>query len=654
MRKNQIEKNISKGLGFLLQNQLNDGNFPSITSSDLSDKVKKRYQSIFSATLILDCLNELPESKGAGVLKSKLSKFLLSQKSEYWTFNYWDRGSEDFKKLPYPDDLDDTFCALSALHRMNSGIVDGSVLAKAVSVLTVVEIEEGGPYHTWIAGNDEKWKDIDLAVNSNVAYFLSLEDISLDSIDKLIKNAINTSDYSSQYYSSEYSVIYFISRFYKHKDKNKIIRFLVSKRKKNGSWGNVLDTALACISLLNFGYNPQKLKESLSLIQSSQNKDGSWDRYSFVVEKINRNKKHYSGSVGLTTAFCLCVFQKYLDSTSKLKKKKEKNDSGADKIRKEVEMSLKIKVQETKIFSCDDFLKEKKLLLGGINDDQIILLPYYFKKALGNQAEGISDKDVINLGLAGLYGWIAYAIYDDFLDNVGDKKKLLIANIFSRELTSIFIQTNSRNKEFVSFFSDTMDKIERANKWELENCHLKSKRGKVEIDSSLSFGRLSMLSEKSIGHSLGVVSILFLLGYSKDSDEIKNIMKFFHHFIVARQINDDMHDWEDDLKNGQINSVFVWIFDKWKKERRLSGDIAVDVNSDVPIFREFFWNNAVDDICSKVIYHTGKATHFLNQIDLKGDKTFLEEMIFSVENVAKKTIKEQKEALKFIDSYKKS
>src|SRR3990167_4386977 len=101
-------------------------------------------------------------------IKKKFFCFLPPQKSSSWTFNYWAKNSKEYKTLPYPDDLDDTFCTLSALCNYDKNLIDGKVLAKITRLLEQQEIRIGGPYKTWIVPTTSPkiWYDVDLVVNS--------------------------------------------------------------------------------------------------------------------------------------------------------------------------------------------------------------------------------------------------------------------------------------------------------------------------------------------------------------------------------------------------------------------------------------------------------------------------------------------------------
>ena len=64
---------------------------------------------------------------------------MLSQKSEYWSWNYWKRDSEDAINFPYPDDLDDTFCALATLAHYDKRMITGDIFAHIVKLCSFVD-----------------------------------------------------------------------------------------------------------------------------------------------------------------------------------------------------------------------------------------------------------------------------------------------------------------------------------------------------------------------------------------------------------------------------------------------------------------------------------------------------------------------------------
>lgn len=644
-----IDQSIKEGIYFLKTIQEADGSFSSLTSSNFNDFTEARVvASVFSSALILANLQIFEEKSDIENINKKLSKFLLSQKNENWSFNYWKRNSEQSINIPYPDDLDDTFCALSSLYRYDANLIGGEAMAKIVAILTSLEVQEGGPYRTWIVPSDAEkvWRDIDLAVNNNIAYFLSLQEVELPNLVLLIEKAIEEERYYSPYYPSEYPIMYFISRWYQGGKAEKTIQYLLSKKIEN-NWGNALNTALSISALLNLKFPAEKLKESIDCLLADQ-KNGSWESYGFCFDPAIKGNAYYAGSSSLTTAFCLEALQKYKNCELKIKNQEAKTKK--EKIKQEeyakVYNAVIEKVKE-KLNTLTDDLKQQQLkiikkIIEGDKDKQILLLPYFFKLSLGKNGHNVPDELITILGLANLYGWAAYTIYDDFLDEEGSPNLLPAANLCLRELTNIF--TGILDGKFASFFRKVMDTLEASNAWEVANCRIRTNNlGNMKIPDYKDF---SKLAERSLGHALGPIAILFSLGYKEDSKEVKGIFNFFKHYIIARQLNDDAHDWEEDFKKGQINSVGAMVLNIYYK--KFSADKTINFKKIQEKLQNFFWYSIIIDICNIVEMNTELARKSLQFVAPISEFALFEKLLNPLENIAKKTRKEQQEIIKFL------
>lgn len=146
---------IKEGLRFLARHQEADGSFFCLVTEKPDDySFEEKCPAIVPSNIVLSSLSKLPGTSLVESIKQKTASFLLSQKGDYWSFNYWFRNSEEYVSLPYPDDLDDTFCALAALYEYNPGLFDGEVMARIATMLTSAEKQEGGPYDMWLVSPD--------------------------------------------------------------------------------------------------------------------------------------------------------------------------------------------------------------------------------------------------------------------------------------------------------------------------------------------------------------------------------------------------------------------------------------------------------------------------------------------------------------------
>lgn len=644
---------IRNGITYLANKQKEDGSFHNLSSPEAANFNNANFsQTTFFSSLILGALTSLPRKNEVKSISSHLVEFLLSQKSTLWTFNYWIKNSPQSKQMPYPDDLDDTFCALAALSVYDSSLIDGATFAKIVQVLTAVELKEGGPYNTWIINDVHKkpWHDCDIAVNSNVAYFLSLYDISLANVTVFIEKQIKDKKLTSPYYYSFYPLIYFISRWYRGKQKADLEEILLSKQKKNGSWDNPLQTALAITSLLNFGNTSKQLNKGIRYLRTMQTEKGCWDAYPFGLDPIVKGKIFYTGSPTLTTAFCLEALQKYenmqIVPTSSLEM--ESINSIEESLSQEVFFSVEERFSDLEKDLTTIALKRLSQLMASDNGKQIALLPYYFRESLGSNGNHISDELVYTLGRANTFGWLAYTIYDDFYDAEGSPHQLALANISMRELTKIFLENFVDKPHFHSVFQSVMDKIDQANAWEVLHCTFPVEQQLKKVPH-YTHG-YQQLADKSFGHALGPLSMLSFLGFDNHYPEYKNTESFFRHYLIAKQLNDDAHDWVKDLSLGRINPVGAMLLAAYIKKTNKPFPDFLSIKEEL---QELFWYSVIEDVCVLIRKNIASAREALADISILQYPEVLENILLPLELATQQASKQGNDTRLFITSYTK-
>lgn len=648
---------IDSGIEFLREEQQTDGSFLSLSSPDpVTFQQPLSFHSVFPTALILLSLLSLDETPTIAIIKEKAAKFLLSQKNKYWSFNYWARGSEEAKTMPLPDDLDDTFCALSALFRYKPKLFTGSTLAKITLLLTTMETKEGGPYRTWFVGENAPpiWKDTDIVVNTNIAYFLSLQDIELPNVTQLLETAISRNKLTTPYYPTPFPFLYFLSRFYTGKKAKNLVDIL---HQNTDHWQSPLDCALATLSLLNFHEDASLLKKNIQYLLNTQ-QAGHWGPALFYLD-INptRDRSHYAGSSALTTAFCLEAYSRYENavkqqSSVQFPSPKKQKKNGIELIQAKIESEV---IRRFSLFPHEFQEIANAVLTDMLQKDskhQIALLPYYFTATLGTNGAAVEDSFLIRLGVANTLGWLAYTIYDNVWDEESDPKTLSIANVALREIAEIFSSILPSQPEFYSFYRDTMDTMEWSNLWEVLHCRMKITNGTFAVSSySLpEFGSYEKLAQKSFGHALGPIAILYSLGFTNKSSEMNNLLGFLRHYLIARQLNDDAHDWQSDLAKGQVTAVVAKILSLYKTTYP---DKAIVLQRKLAVFQELFWDSVIVDVCHDIQIHVNASRRYLNELMLISYPQLFEDMLQTIERSAKTAISEREKTLSFIGAYSK-
>lgn len=197
-------------------------------------------------------------------------------------------------------------------------------------------------------------------------------------------------------------------------------------------------------------------------------------------------------------------------------------------------------------------------LIQSDQDKQILLLAYFFKLSLGNSGAKITPDTVYKLGLANLFLWLSYSIYDDLIDNDDNLSSLPIANWAAREFSLNFYQQKT-SPEYQLLFKKIMTKMDYSQIWE-------SHYGRFSQTTNLTFSskienyqKPQALSAKSLAHCLGPMLILDQLKLKPNSGHGQNVLSFFKYYLSVRQLQDDIHDFESDYQKGIITSANIRI-----------------------------------------------------------------------------------------------
>lgn len=285
-------------------------------------------------------------------------------------------------------------------------------------------------------------------------------------------------------------------------------------------------------------------------------------------------------------------------------------------------------------------------------DKQMSLMAYYTKIALGKNGESIPDDLVADIGLANVFFWTAFVIYDDFWDQdeAADPRLLPIANIFARHYIDFFVGL-SEDQEFRSFFHGLMDKLDASNAWEIENCRARVEKNIFHIPSKLpDFGDYEIKYRPASGHILSTVAILTKFGEGLKTADWGNIVSYFKHYLIAMQLNDDAHDWEEDMRRGHLSTVVTILLNDLRKNSWEEQTINLD--KDIQEIRKTFWFITMPQYVKIVLAQTEASRKALYSISIVENPEPLERIIKATENVARQAEKEGADADAMLGEYR--
>lgn len=584
----EIGSAIRKGLGFLAKTQREDGGFISYSSASMRPfRRSGTWQTVFVPALILGSVAGL-DDKEAMPVREKLAGFLLKQKNTGWSFNYWAEEAPDHKTQPYPDDLDDTFCALVGLYLHDPSIIDEAVMARAVKLLLATEASVGGPYRTWLVPADSQpaWLDVDPAVNANIAYFLSLIGSRLPNLDKLMGKAILSDGFSSPYYPSAYAFIYYFARAYEGPYKD---RLLDRARRLHRKAATDLERALCISARLRLG-ETKDLGGAVSGLLAGQGRDGAWPAAAFYADPVKKGKLYYSGAPALTTAFALEALNLYRGTAGHIAA--DTRDMDYKAIKRDVLGLAKRQCRDLPEELRRTILDLLGKLAGGGNGPEIICLPARFNGSLLEGLDPAPEGLLDNLGLANLYGWLAYTVYDDFLDEEGRPELLPAANTAMRKSLAGFSQALPGNQAWRQMVRRVFDAIDGANAWEQAGCRFEHRSGRLVVSRLPDYADMSKLAERSLGHALPPMAVLAAKGLDLDGASCVHVMTALRHYLIARQLNDDAHDWPDDLRSGHMTPVVSLILSELKARPGTYDPAKLAAEA-----RHQFWHHTLAKVC---------------------------------------------------------
>lgn len=624
-----IDRIISQNESILEKRLLKNTSFESISSprSDFSIDCLK-FSTVFTNAVILLCLSESKTAKST-TISGKLFSFLKKQKSNECTFNYWDNSSTEYKKIPYPDDLDDTFCALLAMYKFDKESIGGDELKKILEVLINQEVKTGGPYYTWLVDqNDIEWKDIDLAVNSNISNFLVEFGIELENISSFIDSSINNNSIKSRYYPTSTPVAYFISKSYRGQVKKKLVKSLESMYKKKSS--TLLDKIIISSSLLRLNlFNHELITKTVEILLDEKIDTNKAFPFYRGVNPFHNGKRHYSGSESLTAAMVIEFLTLY-------KNTREAKNSGIGAKLVKLNKSIYTKVSQELIMAGGIISEHgnERLSILMKNPDMALItcVPYIIYSSIKKPIK-IDDQILADISKATLFGWLAYDIYDDFFDKQAIPHQLSIANFSLRKLSAIFT-SDYFSPQFHTFFHETMNIVDNANASEAIRPNIVVSRGSINLNDeiiSVCKSAITNPENKSIGHILPVVAVYSLVGYSPQHIKTVKAINFFKNYLAARQIIDDMHDWEEDIRSGKINTVSCQIIN----EALIRGNRKTTLN----YLRSLFWETTIIKSCRVAQRHINQAEKF---------NFPLLQILEPLKNAIDLTIKERQIALDFL------
>lgn len=241
---------------------------------------------------------------------------------------------------------------------------------------------------------------------------------------------------------------------------------------------------------------------------------------------------------------------------------------------------------------------------------EITHLARSFAESLHDCSPLITNEVCTALGMANFYFWVAYTIYDDFIDDEGDPTQLSLANIAQRDSQYLYEKELSAmtvaNRTIRAYFDD----VDEANAWELSSCRMKIERDCIIFDEVPDYSDKAVLARRAAGHILGPLIVAEIQAGCVDA-RTQDVYAGLNHYLIARQLNDDLHDWMDDLKQGHMSYVVAYLL---ASLQLAPGCYALDALYNR--IRTFLWDGGLAALCDEIEGHASRAREFLRKSTL--------------------------------------
>lgn len=576
---------------FVAQNQNKDGGFTSITRSE--DKSAVNHSTIFYPALIGSILASIKIKETRDIIK-KINYFLETEISPSGLWSYWAKMDAHNEQFNYPPDLDDI--SLSIAFKSVTNNLETQILVNYIYSLTKNEEKPGGPYKTWMTiETGEDWSDIDPIVNASIAYALKQQKVALPDLNEYLIRKITTGTWRSPYYVSESLMLFLLDRTLNGQcdaELKKILEDYFQTDKKL----SLLDLALTLVLLI-------KVDSDSDLINQYARKIiGIGQAYvddPCILEKQTTTTKEISGCACLTATVCILAiscFDEYEKKQNIIEPilvscvEDQLHDVIVAKVAK------KLNQLDHELFSVG--LGEFSKLVSAPVAREITLISYDIGFALNID---IPLRLYVELGVANLWGWLSYQLYDGCYDEDIISQNLSLANICLREATIGYQEVAKKYNAPVELVTDTFDHIDLAHAYELQE-RANFSKNLISGKEWLSTTTLN-LCERSFGHCLGPQLIAIIGQQTRETQS--HIKKLFSHYLNARQMCDDLHDWHEDYSANRLTGVTKPLF---------LSCYAFPTMNNTRVAKEIFWEEGIVVAIRQAQMEIEQAIYFMRKI----------------------------------------
>jgi len=266
------------------------------------------------------------------------------------------------------------------------------------------------------------------------------------------------------------------------------------------------------------------------------------------------------------------------------------------------------------------------------NTGEITKMPRLFSESLSFLNKSINLNFEI-LGQANFMIWVAYSIYDSVIDGDVSPGSIPTANIFMRQALELYRQCSVDYNTVLEYIS----KVDSSNSWEVAHCRFTNNSKTIEISDIPTKGNMmSLLQNRAIAHVIGPLCVISEYGLENaESDRAKRALNLY---CIARQLNDDLHDWVDDFINGRMTYVLAELFRKaYIRPGKYNTELTLKK------LKKIFYQTELERLCSLIESYINKSVSLLEENHISiGDSDFANNFIKPIGSSATSALKQHR------------
>lgn len=468
--------------------------------------------------------------------------------------------------------LEEVFCVLRALQQHDAKFVEGPILAHALQRLIMSEAAPGGPYISRKA-------KIEPAANAYIAAFLRQHDVVLPPLQQYIEDCIAKHELASPQLSHQ-QVLRIVAEV-AGPEMGLLLYGLLERPVAD----DCPATALYLITLHTLKPN-KNIEQSVATLIRSLERPFAWQSYNLLNTSL------------LLEALQLPVAdvpdQRPVNQTS------QQYDEVFASVKAQLTVLPK-PLRTTALQVCEQLSRAD-------TNNEIALLPAMFAESL--KAPRVSPEFLQQLGVANFYSWMATIIYDDFIDEEGNPALLPFANTAYRLSLATYRQAVRNDARLSAYIEQLYDLVDRANAWEVAHTRAAVTEDTIEVPVLPRYGRRVVLADRAFGHAVGPMLIAQRLK-NIEEQHIESIEKVLQHYLIARQLNDDLHDWRKDLAAGQLSAALTELL---RGAAVQPGSYTFEAL--VPRLENYFLQGGLKKICVQILKHVDLCHQAMDESQL--------------------------------------